>query len=151
MLPRRNSPITVAKQYFALSTSSICLGKGTLGRENLTWKFSVRPSPLSREYRLRITFKRGGVPKVFVEDPDLTLLAKGEVIPHVYMQKPTQLCLYLPGTGEWSSKQWIYKTIVPWSVLWLYYFEDWLATGDWKGDGKHPELRNEKRKKNSGN
>lgn len=151
MRPRRIPPITMAKQYFALSTSSICPGNGTLGRGKLNWEFSVRPSPLSRAYRLRITYNRGDVPKVFVEDPDLTILAKGENIPHVYKQQPTQLCLYFPSAGEWSSEQWIFKTIVPWSVLWLYYFEDWLATGEWKGGGKHPELRNEKRKKNSGN
>lgn len=151
MAPRRPPPLSVAKQYYALAASSICGGNGTLGRGQLTWKFSARPSPLSREYRLRITYKQGGTPKVFVENPDLTILAEGENIPHVYKQKPTQLCLYLPGTGEWSSDLWIFKTFVPWSVLWLYYFEDWLATGEWKGGGKHPELRDEKRKKNSGN
>lgn len=28
--------------------------------------------------------------------------------------------------------------IVPWTSLWLYFFEDWLATDEWKGGGKHP-------------
>jgi hypothetical protein len=45
----------------------------------------------------------------------------------------------------------ISDTIVPWAVLWLYYFEDWLATDEWKGGGKHPDLNNGKRKKNSFN
>jgi len=151
MRRRKHPPISAAKQYHALAKSTICPGQGILNRGKLTWEFSVRPTPLSRKYQLRINYKQGDTPKVFVDKPDLTSLAKGEDIPHVYQQKPTQLCLYLPGTGEWSSEQWIFKTIVPWSVLWLYFFEDWLATGEWKGGGKHPELRNETREKNSGN
>lgn len=149
MRPGRYSPLSVAKQYQALASSSICPGRGTLGTGRLVWEFSARPSPLSREYRLRIVYKQGSSPKVFVDDPDLTELAQGQKLPHVYQQKPTRLCLYLPGTGQWSSEMWIYKTIVPWAVLWLYYFEDWLATGEWRGGGKHPEMRNEKRKKNT--
>ena len=30
-------------------------------------------------------------------------------------------------------------TIVPWSILWLFYFEDWLETDEWKGGGMHPD------------
>lgn len=145
----RHPLISIAKQYHALVSSSICPGQGELGMGRLVWEFSARPSPLSREYRLRIVYKQGGTPRVFVIDPDLTELAGGKDLPHVYQQKPTQLCLYLPGTGEWSPEQWIFKTIVPWAVLWLFFFEDWLATGEWRGGGKHPELRNEKRKKNT--
>lgn len=31
------------------------------------------------------------------------------------------------------------QTIVPWTALWLYYFEQWLVSGDWHGGGQHPE------------
>jgi hypothetical protein len=74
-------------------------------------------------------------------DPHLPTLASGRELPHVYEQDPTRLCLYLPGSGEWSSAMRISETIVPWSVLWLFYFEDWLATGDWGGGGIHPQAR----------
>jgi hypothetical protein len=30
-------------------------------------------------------------------------------------------------------------TVVPWTALWLFYFEEWLASDDWKGGGMHPE------------
>jgi hypothetical protein len=40
------------------------------------------------------------------------------------------------------------KTIVPWCYLWLFYFEDWLATGEWKGGGIHPETPDGKDAKN---
>jgi hypothetical protein len=31
------------------------------------------------------------------------------------------------------------QTIVPWAALWLFFFEEWLATDEWKGGGVHPE------------
>ena len=30
------------------------------------------------------------------------------------------------------------QTIVPWTTLWLFYFEDWLSSDEWKGGGLHP-------------
>lgn len=144
MHSQRYSQISVVKQYYALASSPICQGRGTLEKGHLVWEFLANPSPLSREYRLRILYKQGRTPSVYVDDPDLTELAQGENIPHVYQQKPTRLCLYLPGTGQWSAGKWIFQTIVPWTLLWLYYFEDWLATGEWKGGGKHPDLTNGK-------
>lgn len=149
MRPRRAPPISAARQYFALSSSSIFPGQGGLEKGRLVWQFSAKPTALSREYQLRILFRQGSPPQIFVTDPDLTELADGKDLPHVYQQKPPQLCLYLPGTGEWAPDQWIHKTIIPWAVLWLFFFENWLATGEWQGGGKHPEVRNEKHKKNS--
>ena len=30
------------------------------------------------------------------------------------------------------------QTIVPWTALWLFYFEEWLFSDEWKGGGEHP-------------
>jgi hypothetical protein len=30
------------------------------------------------------------------------------------------------------------QTFVPWTALWLFYFEDWLTTNEWRGGGEHP-------------
>jgi hypothetical protein len=30
------------------------------------------------------------------------------------------------------------NTIVPWAILWLFYFEEWLSSDEWKGGGEHP-------------
>ena len=57
----------------------------------------------------------------------------------MYDQQPTRLCLYLPGTGEWTPALRLDQTIVPWAALWLYFFEDWLVSGEWKGGGRHPD------------
>ncbi len=32
----------------------------------------------------------------------------------------------------------ISETIVPWVNLWLFFFEEWLISNDWKGGGVHP-------------
>jgi hypothetical protein len=74
---------------------------------------------------------------VFVDYPDLVLLAQGRKLPHVY-RDPQRLCLYMPRTGQWAADKRIDQTIIPWTYLWLYFFEDWLAFGEWNGGGKHP-------------
>ena len=77
-----------------------------------------------------------------MQDPDLLELSGGLELPHVYEQKPPQLCLYLPSAGEWSPSMLIVDTIIPWSILWLFYFEDWLSTGEW-GGRRHPSREEE--------
>jgi hypothetical protein len=78
--------------------------------------------------------------------PDLQVLAEGRTLPHVYEENPTRICLYMPGTGEWNPDKRIVGTIVPWAVLWLFYFEDWLITGEWSGGGEHPTVKDDVKK-----
>lgn len=99
---------------------------------------------------MRIDFQQGSIPKVFVEEPDLTVLAEGRRLPHVYKQKPTRLCLYLPGACEWEGWMRLDQTIVPWASLWLFYFEEWLGSDDWKGGGVFPSERSTKRRGSAG-
>ena len=56
------------------------------------------------------------------------------------MYEQDRLCLYLPGTGEWTSDKPIALTIVPWTSLWLYFYEVWRATGEWLGGGIEPDV-----------
>jgi len=139
---RANGPraLTAAQQLVNLQGNSISIGTGILRRGRLVWDFDARPTPLSRCYRLRIVFRQDGAPQVFVIEPDLTELAEGRKLPHVYEQRPTRLCLYLPGAKEWNRSMKISETIVPWAILWLFYFEEWLASDEWKGGGVHPEV-----------
>lgn len=129
--------LSLANQLLFLRKSRICPGSGALKRGRLLWRFEARPSPLSRTYRVRLEYKQGESPDVFVEDPDLELLAEGRALPHVY-RNPLRLCLYLPDAGQWDASMRIDTTIIPWTYTWLYYFEDWLAFDEWKGGGKHP-------------
>lgn len=130
-------PLTVAQQFINLRGNPICRGEGTLHASRLTWRYSACPSPLSRDYRVRIEFRQGGRPEIFVDAPDLQALAEGRRIPHLYQQHPARLCLYLPRRYEWESWMRLDETVVPWAALWLFYFEEWLVSDDWKGGGVH--------------
>lgn len=137
----RRRPLTVPQQYHGLRGNPVSAGEGRLGVGALSWRCPVMPTLLSREYAVRIDYRRGGTPEVYVEEPDLSILAAGRRLPHVYDQSPTRLCLYLPGSGEWEPWMRLDQTIVPWTALWLFYFEDWLHSDDWKGGGHHPTER----------
>lgn len=93
---------------------------------------------MSRAYGLLLTYAAGGIPKVFVETPDIVALSLGRKVPHVYSEDPLRLCLYWPKAREWTSDMLVDRTVVPWSYLWLFFFEDWLSTGEWRGGGVHP-------------
>ena len=105
---------------------------------------NVTPSVLAETYLLRIEYAANRTPKVSVKSPLLVPLTSGEKIPHMYCQ--SQLCLFLPGSGEWSSDMFIADTIVPWAALWLHYYELWHATGEWLGGGHEPENDKQYRK-----
>jgi hypothetical protein len=132
-------PLTAAQQFVNLRGNPICRGDGVLRAGRFMWRYSATPSPLSRDYDIRIEFKQGCRPEIFVDAPDLHVLAKGRRIPHLYRQRPPRLCLYLPKTYEWQSWMRLDQTVVPWATLWLFYFEEWLASDAWKGGGMHPE------------
>ena len=57
---------------------------------------------------------------------------------------PDRPCLFYPAGREWRSDMKIATSIVPWLSLWLYYYEVWLATGEWEGGGisHEPKLDN---------
>ncbi|MBL0388494.1 hypothetical protein JJB07_17975 [Tumebacillus sp. ITR2] len=103
----------------------------------ITWEGEIQPTDISEIYRVKIEYsQKEYAPKVWVVSPQLR--SRGDdKIPHTYPGK--RLCLYLPRTGEWSRDQLIAETFVPWTSLWLYYYEMWHATGQWLGGGVHHE------------
>ena len=130
--------LTPEQQWFRLRSSSISRGRGRVHRGKLLWEFGARPTALGRIYDMRLTYERGDFPKVCAQNPDLNALADGRFLPHVYSARPVQLCVYHPKYLEWAPTQSFTETIVPWTYLWLAYYEDWLVTDEWKGGGKHP-------------
>jgi hypothetical protein len=137
----RRPSLTAAQQYANLRANPVCVGRGTLRAGELIWTYTASPTPLSRTYELVIRYRQGGSPETHVVAPDLVALSGGRRLPHVYRQKPTKLCLYRPSTGQWSPDKRLDQTIVPWAFLWLFFFEEWLASGEWKGGGEHPTPR----------
>lgn len=138
MISRGRPHLTPAQQFMFLRANPICPGMGTLRATGLSWDYLDRPTPLSREYSMRVAQQRGQTPQVFVLSPDLQHLAGERRLPHVY-RDPLRLCLTLPGTREWTGTMRIDQTFVPWATTWLYYFEEWLISDDWKGGGEHPD------------
>lgn len=128
------------QQWLRLRASPVSQGHGLVRRGELVWDLQIRPSPLARLYDVRIRYRRGDTPKVVVVSPDLNELADGRYLLHVYSANPVRLCLFDPETAEWSASAAIADTIVPWTYLWLFYFEDWLVSDEWKGGGRHPKV-----------
>lgn len=106
-------------------------------RSKLTWIGNLCPSPLSGEYKVRLTYKLDESPDIDVLEPKLEE-RDGKRPPHLYPKD--RLCLYLPRMNEWNSDMLLVETIVPWASEWLMNYEIWLATGEWCGGGEHPDL-----------
>jgi hypothetical protein len=108
-------------------------------RAKSAWTGKLRPTERSPEYLVEITYKLYSIPNVFVFKPKIRPDA-----PHIYKQSGT-LCLYYPEDGSWNGRMLLGKTIFLWTAEWLYYYELWLATGEWFGPevphgGKNSEV-----------
>jgi hypothetical protein len=95
----------------------------------------VTPDSLCRRYKVRIDYN-GARPKVEVIDPPLRCRPGASSIPHTYSDGT--LCLYHPALRDWTPRKPLAHTIVHWISEWLYYYEIWLAIGEWMGRGEHP-------------
>ena len=123
------------------------------------WTGELRP--LHRPYTIEISYARrlevGGAKLLYAYRPRVRLLSPtlitrhprtGEWAEHLYWDfaKPenSRLCLYDPDAGddEWSDfDHYIADRIVPWGSNWLACYEGWLATGKWRGGGRHSPRR----------
>lgn len=101
----------------------------------------LQPTPVSDRYRIRIEAYRSTKlpPKVYVESPPLAE-RDDEAPPHLYSVRHAQLCLWRPGKGEWSPQMWLADSVLLWASLWLFFYEIWLAAGEWLGGGEHPDV-----------
>lgn len=97
---------------------------------------SLQPSPRSCLYKFVLKYNSSGVPKIRIVSPELVKNSSGDDIPHLYSSG--DLCLYRPKYKEFNVSDYLADTIIPWTSLWLYYYELWHTTGDWLGGGEHP-------------
>jgi hypothetical protein len=136
MAMRRRPPArNLAQQAFALH-ASFATAHVQLTSQQLIWRGTIKPTALSREYTVSITYKRASFPKVRVRSPTLEC-RPGESIPHLFSDG--SLCLHLD--EEWSTDMLIVHTTVPWTSEWLFNYEIWLGTGTWHGGGEWPPPR----------
>lgn len=132
----RFRPYTLARQAARLRSVQPDSTFKFPGGSYLVWHGRVQPHPLSDTYKISIRYRLRNRPKVFVLSPKLKT-RNSEPIPHTFPDNT--LCLFRFKYREWASRMWIAETILPWTSLWLYYYEIWLATGDWLGGGEHLE------------
>lgn len=108
--------------------------EGTLLHNGFKWEFSVTPTDLSDTYRIKIIYRDGFLPHVFVVSPKPLLKPKSaKRLPHTYDTKRQRICICLP--SDWNSSMLIADTIVHWSLRWILYYEHWAYTGVWEGGG----------------
>lgn len=107
----------------------------------LVWRWEVQPSYLSTKYTIKLVYRYGGTPKVWVLSPKPLALAEGQTsLPHVYSTLEQQICLFYNAgeeEKEWRPDKILANTVVPWISEWLYFYELWLITGTWLGGGVH--------------
>lgn len=110
--------------------------KCLIKKSQLICEGRIKPTEISLDYLIRITYKLKQSTKVKLIYPPLQKNVNGERAPHLY--PGGRLCIYHPRFNEWDGSKVIAYTIIPWTALWLYYYEVWLITGEWKGGGEHP-------------
>jgi hypothetical protein len=94
----------------------------------------IHPTPMSREYDIRVKYTLRKAPQCFVITPLTT--PPNKILPHVYSHNEQRLCLFI--SDNWNSTMSIAHTIIPWASEWLLYYELWVSTGKWLGGGVHP-------------
>jgi hypothetical protein len=109
-------------------------GKAKLRPTLLVWTGRLTPTPLSREYTVRILYARGHYPRVMLVEPRLESEER-QLLHHLYPNG--DLCLHRP--DEWNPSMLLVETIVPWTTEWLAHYELWKRTRQWYGDGDGAE------------
>jgi len=116
----------------------------------LVWECDIIPTPNSVTYRIRIDYTINQKPNVYVIEPPVLDRPEGaEMLKHVYSTEKQQICLYYGPFGEWDSTMFLAQKIVPWAAEWLLFYELWVITGEWLGEGIEHSRQTPFRKANS--
>lgn len=94
-------------------------------KDSLVFTGTLKPGEIS--YEIRAEYIPSQHPKVFVLSPKIHSRA-----PHVWPNDKS-LCLVNPSIHPWCPCHLVAKLTIPWTALWLYFYEVWLETGIWYG------------------
>jgi hypothetical protein len=122
--------VNLGRQIAAIKTV-VPGARGNVRRGELVCTLTLQPTPVSRNYTVRIVYRHRRRPRVTVTDPPLALHPDATALPHVYPDG--DLCLHLP--LEWKEHMFLSDTILPWTSAWLLHYEIWLVLGRWTGTG----------------
>jgi len=104
--------INLGRQLAAIK-SALPETQGTVHRGELRCTAVLQPTPASRRYTARLTYRHRRAPRVAIIDPPLALHPGATSLPHVYSSG--DLCLYLP--GQWKESMLLADTIMPWTQI----------------------------------
>jgi len=96
----------------------------------LTWCGRLQPTPLSRCYLVSVDYVGNKFPVIRILDPALEPHAE-RLPPHLF--RDGTLCLH--ERHEWRPDMSLVDTTIAWTSEWLYFYEIWLGTSLWFGDG----------------
>lgn len=129
-LPELYRQITQLKKYYNIVLKSLHRGRVEL-------ELMLQPTEFSISYKIKIIAnKNSTIVNIFVIEPKIKKYRNGIKVPHLY--NDGSLCLFYPKNDEWNYKQLWSETLIPWTSLWLFYYEIWIETGEWLGGGVHP-------------
>lgn len=104
------------------------------GKVELT--LNLQPTDVSINYKVKlIAHQNRRNVKIYVINPKINIYENGKKVPHLYPDG--SLCLYYPEYNEWKYTDYWVDTLIPWTSLWLFYYEIWKETGEWVGGGIH--------------
>lgn len=103
---------------------------------SIAWKGTLQPTMLSDAYLVEIAYEPPFRPRIRVLSPPLRLRDDCHRQPHTF--EDGTLCVH--ESYQWDGHQLVAETIVPWICLWLFFYQTWLQTGAWRGEGTHPDL-----------
>jgi len=102
----------------------------------IKWHGTLQPSRRSDIYKVEISYVVPCRPVVKVLSPRLSTW--GDLKKQLHTFRDGSLCVHQ--SHEWHGNKFVAETIIPWTCLWLAFYETWLETGCWLGEGTHPDL-----------
>jgi hypothetical protein len=102
----------------------------------IVWHGTLQPTERSDSYEVEICYEVPSRPSIRVVCPRLRTWRDLKKQPHTFQDG--SLCVHQD--HEWNGNKLVATTIVPWTSLWLFFYETWLVTGAWEGEGTHPDL-----------
>lgn len=128
-------PLTPAEQAYVLKLKYPGFRILT-ARNHLECVGTLQPTLISDAYTVKIIYNVPLRPRVQVLQPELRLAPGKTRLPHVF--EGNELCLH--DAEDWHPGRHISEYVVPWISLWLAFYEFWVLTGEWRGDGREPSV-----------
>lgn len=128
-LPELYKQIAQLDNFFPIDRKKVKRGKVEL-------ELTLQPTEFSISYKIKLIARLNSKSvKIFVVEPKINKIENDKQVPHLYPDG--SLCLYYPKYNEWDYNDSWADTLIPWTSLWLFYYEIWKETGDWLGGGIH--------------